>query len=151
MYFSSGLYDQGNIQDAGGYFSYLGYVVLCLCQSCTPLWWRFLWSGCLRTSAFTEQSSHGCDFQLRLICFELCFTDKCLSALFPITWAFQLLWVPLVWKGKKEKLDFEFVGLGKGILADDTGSWSHSFQCFGASETDGDTPWAFFVTFMSQL
>lgn len=151
MYFSSGLYDQGNIQDAGGYFSYLGYVVLCLCQSCTPLWWRFLWSGCLRTSAFTEQSSHGCDFQLRLICFELCFTDKCLSALFPITWAFQLLWVPLVWKGKKEKLDFEFVGLGKGILADDTWSWSHSFQCFGASETDGDTPWAFFVTFMAQL
>lgn len=133
MYFSPNLHGQGNIQAARSYFSYPGYVVLRLCQTYPPLLWQFLWSGCLRTSAFIEQSSHGSDFHLRLIWpeFELCFIDKCFNVLFPITWAFQLLWVSLVREEKKERLYFAFVWLGKGILADD--KQSHSFQCFGAS------------------
>lgn len=135
MCFSPDPHGQGNIQDARGYFSYPGYAVLCLCRSYPPLWWQFLWSGCLRTSVFIEWSSHGNDFYLRLSWseFDLCFIDKCLNVLFPITWVFQLLWVSLVGKEKKGRLYFAFVGLGKGTLADDTWGWLHPFQCFGAS------------------
>ena len=153
MYFSPDLHGQGNIQDTRGYFSYPAYAVLCLCRSYPPLWWQFLWSGCLRTSAFIERSSHGNDFHLRLIWseFELCFIDKCLNVLFPITWAFQLLWVSLVWKEKKEGLYFAFVWLGKRILANDTWGWSHSFQCFGASLKLMRIRHEFFVTLLAWL
>lgn len=89
MHFSPTLHGQANTQDARGCFSYSGYAIPFLCQSYPPQQWQFLWSGCLRTSAFWSE-------------FELYFTDKCLNVLCPITWAFQLLWVSLVWKKKKK-------------------------------------------------
>lgn len=130
MHFSPTLHGQANTQDARGCFSYSGYAIPFLCQSYPPQQWQFLWSGCLRTSAFWSE-------------FELYFTDKCLNVLCPITWAFQLLWVSLVWKKKKEVIFsiclYEQSNLGwwyMGLITLISMLW-----CL--FEADGDVPWVF--------
>lgn len=130
MYFSRTLRAQGNIQHARGCFSYSGYAILCLCQSYPPRQWQFLWSGCLRTSAFWSE-------------FELYFIDKCLNVLYPITWAFQLIWVSFVWKEKKEVI-LCICLYGENNL----GWWYMGLITFVSVlwclfETDGDVPWGF--------